>query len=45
MQRNLIPLSETGQNQPTISTIFKLAAALDVKSSHMMAATEKLLDK
>lgn len=45
MQRNFIYLIETGQNQPTISTIFKLAAALNIKPSHLMAATEKLLDE
>ena len=45
VQRNFISLIETGQNQPTVSTIFKLAAALDVKPSHLMAATEKLLEK
>lgn len=45
VQRNFISLIETGQNQPTISTIFKLAVALDIKPSHLMAATEKLLDE
>lgn len=44
VQRNFISLIETGQNQPTISTIFKLAAALNVKPSKMVAAAEKLLD-
>ena len=43
VQRNFISLIETGQNQPTISTIFKLAAALDVKPSKMVALAEKLL--
>ena len=45
VQRNFISLIETGQNQPTISTIFKLATALDIKPSKMVAAAEKLLDK
>ncbi|MBK5206058.1 MAG: helix-turn-helix transcriptional regulator [Polaromonas sp.] len=45
VQRNFISLIETGQNQPTISAIFKLAAALDIKPSHLMAATKKLLNK
>ena len=45
VQRNFISLIETGQNQPTVSTIFKLAAALDVKPSKLVADAEKLLDK
>ena len=45
VQRNFISLIETGQNQPSISTIFKLAAALDVKPSKLVAAAEKLLDE
>ncbi len=45
VQRNFISLIETGQNQPTISTIFKLAAALHIRPSHLMVATEKLLDR
>ena len=43
VQRNFISLIETGQNQPTISTIFKLAAALNVKPSKLVSAAEKLL--
>jgi len=43
VQRNFISLIETGQNQPTITTIFKLAAALQVKPSKLVAETEKLL--
>jgi transcriptional regulator with XRE-family HTH domain len=45
VQRNFISLIETGQNQPTISTIFKLAAALSVKPSKLVALTEKLLEE
>ena len=45
VQRNFISLIETGQNQPTITTIFKLATALDIKPSKMVAAAEKLLEK
>jgi transcriptional regulator with XRE-family HTH domain len=37
-------LIETGQNQPTIGTIFKLAAALNVKPSKLVAQAEKLID-
>jgi transcriptional regulator with XRE-family HTH domain len=43
VQRNFISLIETGQNQPTIGTIFKLAAALDTKASKLLADAEKLL--
>lgn len=44
VQRNFISLIETGQNQPTITTIFKLAGALDVKPSKLIAATEKFME-
>ncbi len=45
VQRNFISLIETGQNQPTISTIFKLASALGMKPSKLVLATEKLLEE
>ena len=45
VQRNFISLIETGQNQPTISTIFKLATALNVKPSKLVADAEKLIDR
>lgn len=41
VQRNFISLIETGQNQPTITTIFKLAAALDMKPSKLVQEAEK----
>ncbi len=41
VQRNFISLIETGQNQPTITTIFKLAAALGVKPSKLVQEAEK----
>jgi transcriptional regulator with XRE-family HTH domain len=40
VQRNFISLIETGQNQPTITTIFKLAAALGIKASELVVAAE-----
>ena len=43
VQRNFISLIETGQNKPTITTIFKLAGALGTKPSNLVAAAEKLL--
>lgn len=43
MQRNFISLIETGQNQPTITTIFKLARALDIQPSRLVAEAEKLV--
>jgi transcriptional regulator with XRE-family HTH domain len=45
VQRNFISLIETGQNQPTISTVFKLAAALDVRPSKLVVLAERLLVK
>lgn len=44
VQRNFISLIETGQNQPTIGTIFKLADALGVKPSKLVSEAEKLTD-
>lgn len=41
VQRNFISLIETGQNQPTISTIAKLARALGMKASELVAAAEE----
>jgi transcriptional regulator with XRE-family HTH domain len=43
VQRNFISLIETGQNQPTITTIFKLAAALNVRPSKLVSEAEKQL--
>ena len=40
VQRNFISLIETGQNQPTIGTIVKLARALGVKASELVAEAE-----
>lgn len=44
VQRNFISLIETGQNQPTITTIFKLAQAMGIKPSKLVAESEKLMD-
>ena len=41
MQRNFISLIETGQNQPTIGTISKLARALGMKASELVAEAER----
>ena len=43
IQRNFISLIETGQNQPTITTIFKLAGALGVKASKLITDTERAI--
>lgn len=40
VQRNFISLIETGQNQPTITTVFRLAKALNVKPSDLIAQVE-----
>ena len=44
VQRNFISLIETGQNQPTISTIVKLARALGMKASELVAEAEAEVD-
>lgn len=41
VQRNFISLIETGQNQPTLSTISKLARALGMKASELVAEAER----
>ena len=41
VQRNFISLIETGQNQPTINTIAKLARALGMRASELVAEAER----
>lgn len=41
VQRNFISLIETGHNQPTITTISKLARALGMKASELVAEAER----
>ncbi len=41
VQRNFVSLIETGQNQPTITTIFKLARALGIKPSELVEEAER----
>ena len=43
LQRNYISLIELGHNQPTITTIFKLAGALNIKPSELMILVENEL--
>lgn len=40
VQRNFVSLIETGQNQPTISTVAKLARALGMLASELVAEAE-----
>lgn len=40
LQRNYISLMELGQNQPTVTTIFKLAYALKLKPSVFIQLVE-----
>lgn len=40
VQRNFISLIETGQNQPTITTLFRLAEALKIKPSSLIRDVE-----
>jgi transcriptional regulator with XRE-family HTH domain len=41
IQRNYVSLIERGVNQPTITTIFKLATALELKPSRVVELVEK----
>jgi transcriptional regulator with XRE-family HTH domain len=40
LQRNYVSLIERGINQPTVTTIFKLATALRVRPSEIVAMVE-----
>ncbi|MFM7697400.1 MAG: helix-turn-helix domain-containing protein [Limnohabitans sp.] len=42
VDRNFVSLLERGKNQPTLSTIFKLAKALDTKPSSLVMKVEKI---
>jgi transcriptional regulator with XRE-family HTH domain len=44
LQRNYISLLELGRNQPTVTTIFKLANALGIKPSKLINLVEKEID-
>lgn len=44
IQRNYVSLMERGVNQPTITIIFKLAAALKCQPSAIVADVEALID-
>ncbi len=45
LQRNYISLMELGTNQPTITTIFKLAKALKIKPHELIAQAEEALER
>lgn len=40
LERNFISMLELGQRQPTLTTIFKVAVALGVKPSEVVALVE-----
>jgi len=44
VQRNFISLIELGQNQPSITTVFKLSKALKISAVELVSATERLLE-
>jgi transcriptional regulator with XRE-family HTH domain len=45
IQRNYVSLIERGVNQPTITIIFKLAAALEMKPSQVIELVESACNK
>jgi len=45
LQRKFISLLELGEKQPTITSVFKLAAALRIKPGKMIALTDAELDE
>lgn len=42
LHRTFISLVELGKRQPTLTTVFELAAALEVRPSLLLRRTEKL---
>lgn len=45
LQRNYISLIELGQNQPTLTTIYKLCGALGIKTTKLMQLVDEELHK
>jgi transcriptional regulator with XRE-family HTH domain len=45
VQRNFVSLIERGQNQPSISTLWKLAGALHVQPSVVIEKVEKMISE
>lgn len=45
IQRNFVSLIELGRNQPTITTIFKLADALTISPSKLVQLADEELTK
>ena len=45
LRRTFISLLELGQQQPTITTIFKLAKALNLLPSELISEVESLVDR
>ena len=45
VQRNFISLIETGQNQPSLSTVFRLAAGLNLKASDLVRQAEECMSQ
>jgi transcriptional regulator with XRE-family HTH domain len=45
LRRTFVSLLELGQQQPTITTIFKLAKALNLLPSELISEVESLVDR
>jgi transcriptional regulator with XRE-family HTH domain len=45
LRRTFVSLLELGQQQPTITTIFKLAKALNLSPSELISEVESLVDR
>lgn len=45
IERNYVSLIELGRNQPTITVIFKLAKALNIKPSKLISIAESFISK
>lgn len=43
IQRNYVSLIELGKNQPTVTTIFKLAGALSIKPAKLIQMVDEVL--
>ena len=45
LRRTYVSILELGQQQPSLTTIFKLAKALNIKASHLLELVESRIEE
>ncbi len=45
LRRTYVSILELGQQQPSLTTIFKLAQALNIKASHLLELVESRIEE